>query len=107
MEQIKIIELIYEFFGNYASQYLLFAVGAVAGVMEWYKKQNKAKEWFSKKYTPFIGLGLSVITAVVLMFLSGGFALLGLVVNFAGIYFGEVSISTGLIKPLRDTKTKK
>ena len=107
MEQIKIIELIYEFFGNYASQYLLFAMGAVAAVMEWYKKQNKAKKWIAKKYTPFIGLGLSAFTAVVLMFLSGGFALLGLVVNFAGIYFGEVSISTGLIKPLRDTKTKK
>jgi hypothetical protein len=103
MEQLTILEIINQFFGGYASVYLVPVAALVAAVMEWYKRKNKVEKWLKKKFTPYIGLGVSIFAAVVLFFIED-MSFIALLINWAGIYFAEIAVDAGLIKPIMDIK---
>jgi hypothetical protein len=103
MEQMTVLEIINQFFGEYASVYLVPVAGLVAALMEWYKRKNKKNAWLKKKYTPYIGLAVSII-AVVILFFVDDMTFVALLINWIGIYFAEIAVDAGLIKPIMDIK---
>jgi len=105
MEEIKLIELIMMFFGDHLSVYVAPLAVALGVGMEWFKGKNKESGWIAKKWYWAVGAGASLIASIAVTVI-GGFGIVPLLVNFAGIYLGEVALDQGLIKPILDARKK-
>ena len=106
MEEIKVIEVLYMLFAEHISTYAVPVAAVIAVATEWFKRKNKENQWVNKKYMVYLAAGVSLVASVALVLLSPLTIWPALFINFAAIFFGEIAIDIGLIKPFIDLNKK-
>jgi len=99
MEQEGMVQIIgvFSMLQDYLSPLTVPAASAIIALMEWLKNWDKKNEY--KKWYLYIGLGSSIIASIIITLL-GGYGWAPLLLHFIFIYFGEVSVSMGFVKPI-------